>query len=54
MFGAGVAYELSPSFDIRVEYRGFAVKAPDFGTASFTTNRYEVISTPAIGVAYHF
>jgi len=52
--GAGVAYELSPSFDIRVEYRGFLVKAPNFGQSNFSTNRYEVISMPAIGVAYHF
>jgi len=52
--GAGVAYELSPSFDIRVEYRGFLVKAPNFGKDEFSTNRYEVISMPAIGVAYHF
>lgn len=52
--GAGVAYELSPSFDIRVEYRGFLVKAPNFGESNFSTNRYEVISMPAIGVAYHF
>ncbi|WP_263383832.1 outer membrane protein [Granulicella arctica] len=56
LFGAGVAYEISPSFDIRAEYRGFIAKAPDFSTANavFKTNRYEVISTPAIGVAYHF
>ena len=54
LFGGGVAYELSPSFDIRVEYRGFALKAPDFGVSSFKTNRYYVISTPAIGIAYHF
>jgi outer membrane immunogenic protein len=54
LFGGGVAYELSPSFDIRAEYRGFVVKAPDFGLANFKTNRYEVISLPAIGVAYHF
>jgi outer membrane immunogenic protein len=58
LFGAGLAYELSPSFDIRVEYRGFVVKTPDFGVnsngLSYQTNRYEVISTPAIGVAYHF
>lgn len=52
--GAGVAYELSPSFDIRIEYRGFLVKAPNFGKDEFSTNRYEVISMPAIGVAYHF
>jgi outer membrane immunogenic protein len=55
LFGGGVAYELSPSFDIRVEYRGFVVKTPTFGLGSTTnTNRYEVISTPALGVAYHF
>ena len=56
MFGGGVAYELSPSFDIRVQYHGVVVKAPSFGVQSgaFNTNRYEVISQPAIGVAYHF
>jgi outer membrane immunogenic protein len=54
LFGGGVAYELSPSFDIRVEYRGFVVKTPDFGFTAFNTNRYELLSTPAIGIAYHF
>ena len=54
LFGGGLAYELSPSFDIRVEYRGFITKAPNFGETNFSTNRYEVISAPAIGVAYHF
>lgn len=54
MFGAGVAYEISPSFDIRAQYRGIALKAPDFGLDNLKTNRYEVISMPTIGVAYHF
>jgi len=54
LFGAGVAYELSPSFDIRVEYRGFVTKTPNFGQTNFSTNRYEVMSMPAVGVAYHF
>ena len=54
LFGGGLAYELSPSFDIRAEYRGFITKAPSFGEADFQTNRYEVISMPTIGVAYHF
>jgi opacity protein-like surface antigen len=56
LFGGGVAYELSPSWDIRAEYRGFLVKTPNFSLPSgiFNTNRYEVISTPSIGVAYHF
>ena len=54
LFGAGLAYEISPSFDIRAEYRGFLVKTPDFGLDTFKTNRYEVVSTPSIGIAYHF
>jgi len=54
LFGGGLAYELSPSFDIRVEYRGFLTKSPNFGEANFSTNRYEFISMPAVGVAYHF
>jgi opacity protein-like surface antigen len=54
LFGGGLAYELSPSFDIRAEYRGFVTKAPNFGEGDFQTNRYEVISMPTIGVAYHF
>lgn len=56
LFGAGVAYELSPSFDIRIEYRGFLVKTPNFSLPGnvFNTNRYEVLSTPAVGIAYHF
>ena len=56
VFGGGVAYELSPSFDIRAEYRGFLVKTPDFSLPGDTirTNRYQVLSMPAIGIAYHF
>jgi outer membrane immunogenic protein len=58
LFGGGLAYELSPSFDIRAEYRGFVVKTPDFGETSpslnLNTSRYEVITMPTIGVAYHF
>jgi opacity protein-like surface antigen len=55
LFGGGLAYEISPSFDVRLEYRGFLLKAPDFGISdSFKSNRYYVMSIPAIGVAYHF
>jgi opacity protein-like surface antigen len=54
LFGAGLAYELSPSFDIRVEYRGFVTKTPSFGVTTFQTNRYELINMPVLGVAYHF
>jgi opacity protein-like surface antigen len=54
LFGGGLAYELSPSFDIRMEYRGFLTKTPNFGLSNLSTSRYEIISMPTIGVAYHF
>jgi opacity protein-like surface antigen len=55
LYGAGIAYEISPSFDIRAEYRGIIVKAPSFNLSTYKTNRwYPTISDPTIGVAYHF
>ena len=54
LFGGGLAYEINPSFDVRIEYRGFLMKAPDFGVSAFNPNRYFVLMTPSLGVAYHF
>jgi len=62
LYGAGFAYELSPSFDLRGEYRGIVTKVPDFGQASSGGNQinlnpnkwYKTISVPTIGIAYHF
>ncbi len=54
LYGAGFAYEISPSFDVRVEYRGLVTKVPTFGSAQLSTNRWYNISNPAIGIAYHF
>jgi opacity protein-like surface antigen len=54
LYGAGIAYEISPSFDIRAEYRGIVSKVPNFGDPKFTTNRWYNIYNPTLGVAYHF
>lgn len=54
LFGGGIAYELSPSWDLRVQYRAFVLKSFDFGLGQYSTNRYYVMQQPAIGVAYHF
>lgn len=54
MYGAGFAYEVSPSFDIRVEYRGLVTKVPTFGDSQLSANRWYNISVPTFGVAYHF
>jgi outer membrane immunogenic protein len=56
IYGAGISYEISPSFDIRAEYRGIVVKTPTFGYQNndFRTNVYYNIYNPVVGVAYHF
>ncbi len=54
LFGGGLAYEISPSFDIRAEYRAVVLKAPTFGISAITVNKYYLLSTPSIGIAYHF
>jgi len=59
LYGGGIAYEISPSFDIRAEYRGFVTKVPNFGQTgsnqiNLSTNKWYNIFVPSIGVAYHF
>ena len=60
LYGAGVAYEISPRFDIRAQYRAYVTKVPTFGlgssntTENLTTNKWFNIYVPTIGVAYHF
>ncbi len=54
IYGAGFAYELSPSFDLRVEYRGWVTAVPDFAYSQMATKRYYNIYNPVVGIAYHF
>jgi outer membrane immunogenic protein len=54
MIGAGVAYEISPSFDIRLQYHGLIDKTPTFAPVYKSLDRYQIVSMPAIGIAYHF
>jgi outer membrane immunogenic protein len=60
LYGGGIAYEVSPSFDIRAEYRSYITKVPTFGlgsgntTENLTTNKWFNIFVPTVGVAYHF
>jgi outer membrane immunogenic protein len=55
LYGAGIAYEISPSFDIRAQYRGFYTKVPTFGNDQFATgSKWYNLNEPIVGVAYHF
>ena len=54
VYGGGIAYEISPSFDIRAEYRGLIMKTPNFGLQPQKVGRYYNIYNPTVGIAYHF
>jgi hypothetical protein len=54
VYGAGFAREISPSFDIRGEYRGLITPVPTFSYTALKTNKWYNIYEPTIGVAYHF
>lgn len=56
MYGGGIAYEISPSFDIRAEVRNLVVRTPTFSYQNndFRTGVYYNIMNPVIGIAYHF
>ena len=54
MYGGGFAYEISPSFDIRGEFRGLVTKVTTFGYSQLETNKWYNIYVPTVGVAYHF
>jgi hypothetical protein len=54
VYGAGFAREISPSFDIRCEYRGMVTPVPSFSVSQLKANKWYNIYSPTIGVAYHF
>lgn len=56
LWGVGFAYEISPSFDIRAEFRNLVTKTPNFNFLgnSLNTGVYYNIYDPTIGIAYHF
>ena len=54
LLGGGIAYELSPSWDLRVQYRAQIFTPTDFSLARYSLGRRYIVSQPAIGFSYHF
>jgi len=54
VYGVGGDFFLSSRFSIRLEYRGLALKSPDFNQTGLQTNAFSFLSQPSIGVAYRF
>ena len=54
-FGAGINYALlSSHVGLRLQYRGFYAKAPDFGQSQLTTNAMRLTSEPMAGLYIQF
>jgi opacity protein-like surface antigen len=54
LWGAGVNYDLSRHFALRLQYRGFFYAGPDFTVASLKTVRWQPMSQPAFGIVHRF
>ena len=54
LWGAGVNYDLSRHFALRLQYRGLFYAGPDFKVASLKTDRWQPMSQPSFGIVYRF
>ena len=54
VYGGGFDLPAISHLDVRIEMRGLAYKAPDFGMPSLQTNVFTFAYQPAVGFAYRF
>ena len=54
LWGAGVNYDLSRHFALRLQYRGLFYAGPDFKVASLKTDNWQPMSQPSFGIVYRF
>jgi opacity protein-like surface antigen len=54
LWGAGVNYDLSRHFALRLQYRGLFYAGPDFKVTSLKTDRWQPMSQPEFGIVYRF
>lgn len=54
LWGAGVNYDFSRHFSLRLQYRGLFYAGPNFNLASLKTDRWQPMSQPSFGIVYRF
>jgi opacity protein-like surface antigen len=54
VYGGGADFDISKRIGLRADYRGFRLKAPDFGLPELTTIAETHIAEPSIGVYFRF
>ena len=54
MYGIGIQYGFFPHVAIRLGYRGFVLKAPDFGLKTLNTGAWTHMAQPEVGIVVRF
>jgi len=54
LWGAGVNYDLSRHFALRLQYRGLFYAGPDFKVASLKTDKWQPMAQPSLGIVSRF
>jgi opacity protein-like surface antigen len=54
LYGGGVDWKVTKRMSLRLGYRGFVYKAPDFAIASQVTNALTHLAEPYVGIVYRF
>jgi outer membrane immunogenic protein len=54
VYGGGVDFDLSRYVALRVEYRGFLYKIPDFQIPGLATDNFTHLAQPSVGLVWRF
>lgn len=54
LYGGGADYSIAKHWSLRVQYRRFAYKAPDFHIANLNTNTWTQVAQPTAGIVFRF
>jgi opacity protein-like surface antigen len=54
LYGAGLDYHLLGRLGLRLQYRGFLYRAPDFFNTTFSTGKWTQSAEPAVGLTFRF
>ena len=54
LYGAGTDVDVTQRFALRLQYRGFFYRTPDFGVSTLSTGLYTHTAEPSLGIVYRF
>ena len=54
VYGGGANYHVFPHVSLRLEYRGFAYKRPDFGANFLNSDKFTHTAQPSAGVVFRY